>query len=166
MKKQILSFKNAFSGVWAVIKSESHMRFHMVAAFYVILFSFFYDFTAAQWAILLTLIGFVMTLEIVNTCIEQLCNLCADRYDPLVKLIKDAASGAVLVAAAAAAAVAVIFFWNFDVILSIAGFFACNPVLIVLLALSAVFAVIFILIGPTGIKNVILKFLRNFHNAE
>ncbi len=163
MRKQILSFKNAFSGVWSVIKSESHMRFHMVAAFYVILFSFFYSFSAAQWAILLTLIGLVTALEILNTCIEELCNLYADRYEPLVKLIKDAAAGAVLVMTVAAAAVAVIFFWNVDVILSIFSFFAGNIVLLILLAVSAGVSAVFVGLGPVGIKKVVSGLRHRFH---
>lgn len=157
MKKQILSFSYAFKGIWYTVKNESHMRFHMVAGFYVLLFSLFYNFSTAQTALLIILIALVIAAEIVNTCVEELCNLVADRYEPLVKVAKDTAAGAVLVLSIAAAAVAVVFFLDFDVLYGIFLFFMSNPVLLVLLVISVVFSVVFIWLGPVGIKE---KFLR------
>lgn len=129
----------------------------MVAGFYVLLFSLFYNFSSAQTALLIILIGLVAAAEIVNTCIEELCNLVADRYEPLVKTVKDASAGAVLALSIAAAATAVIFFFDFDVIYGIFLFFCSNPALIIPLVLSAVFSVVFVRLGPVGIKE---QFLR------
>lgn len=159
MKKQILSFKCAFRGVWYTVKSESHMRFHMVAGFYVLLFSLFYNFSAAQTALLIILIALIMFAEIVNTCIEELCNLISDRYEPLIRIAKDTAAGAVLVLSIAAVAVAVVFFLDFDVLYGIFLFFCDSPVLLALLVISAVFSVVFIVLGPVGIKEKLLKIL-------
>ncbi len=157
MKKQILSFKYALTGVWNTVKNEGHMRFHMTAGFYVLLFSSFYGFSAGQTALLVILIAAVLAAETVNTCIEELCNLTADRYDPLVKVAKDAAAGAVLILSIAAAVVAVIFFWNISIILQIINFFADNIFLLVLLVLSAVCSVIFVWLGPVGIREQLLR---------
>lgn len=138
------------------------MRFHIVAGIYVLVFSLFYDFTDGQYALLIVLIASVMAAETVNTCIEELCNLMFDHFEPLVKIIKDAAAGAVLILSVAAAAVAVIFFLDFEVIGRIILFFTANPVFLALLVLSAVISAIFIVWGPVGIKNKImhLKFLH------
>lgn len=155
MKKQLLSFKFAFRGLWSTIKKESHMRFHMTAAFYVVLFSLFYNFSAVQWAILVILMGLVMALEVLNTCVEELCDLYTDRYEPLVRLIKDGAAGAVLVMSAAAAVIAVIFFWDIQAVSNIIAFFEANIPLLFLLVLSVVLAVVFILLGPVGIMNAV-----------
>ncbi len=157
MRKQIRSFKYALNGIWNTVKSESHMRFHMVAGFYVLIFSLFYNFTSAQMALLIILIASVMAAEITNTCIEELCNLTADRYEPLVKAAKDAAAGAVLVLSVAAVAVAVIFFVDFEVIGRIFAFFACRPVLIAFLGVSAAVSVVFVWLGPVGIKEKLLR---------
>lgn len=96
MKKQIKSFKSAFRGFCFAVKSESHMRFHLVATFYVFVFGCFYDFSAAKWALLAVLCALVIALEMVNTCVEKLCDLFCDRYDFSVKIIKDIAAAAVL----------------------------------------------------------------------
>ena len=157
MKNQIFGFKCAFKGIWDTLKSESHMRFHMVAAFYVIIFSSFYSFSNIQWAILVLTIVLVMVLEMVNTCIEKLCNLVADRYEPLVKLAKDISAGAVLISAIGSAVVAVLFFLDLNVIGEIVSFFAENPFYLILLLISAVFSVIFVWLGPVGIKAKLFK---------
>lgn len=156
MRKQILSFKCALRGLSNTIKSESHMRFHMVAGFYVLLFSLFYDFTPAQIALLVVLIASVMVAEVFNTSIEEICNLTADRYEPLVKTAKDAAAGAVFVISVASVVVAVMFFWDIEKILAIFEFFANNLILSGVLCLSFVFAIIFIVLGPIGIKEKVL----------
>ena len=157
MIKQLLSFKSAFKGVWYTIKSESHMRFHMVAGFYVLLFSLFYEFSVSQTALLILLIASVMFAEIINTCLEELCNLVADRYEPIVKIVKDMAAGAVLVLSIASAIIAIIFYWNVPVIMQILSYFAKNIFMLVLLIISAVISVVFVALGPTGIKTAFLR---------
>ena len=150
MKKQIFGFKCAFKGIIRTINSESHMRFHIVAGIYVMLFSMFYSFSPTQYAVLVLLITSVMALETVNTCVEDLCGLVADRYEPLVKFAKDAAAGAVLTVALGAAVIACIFFLDFNVINTI------------FLLISAVISAFFVVLGPVGIKEKFIK-LKNRH---
>ncbi|WP_449076359.1 diacylglycerol kinase family protein [Ruminococcus sp.] len=162
MKKQIFGFKCAFKGIIRTINSESHMRFHIVAGIYVLLFSMFYSFSPAQYAVLVLLITLVMALETVNTCIEDLCGLVADRYEPLVKFAKDAAAGAVLIVAMGAVAIACIFFLDFNVINTIFTFFAENLLYLIFLLISAVISAFFVVLGPVGIKEKFIK-LKNRH---
>lgn len=129
----------------------------MVAAFYVVIFSFFYSFSIIQWAILILTMVLIMVLEMVNTCIEKLCNLVADRYEPLVKIAKDISAGAVLLSAIGSAVVAVLFFLDLNVIGNILSFFAENPFYLILLLISAVLSVIFVWLGPVGIKAKLFK---------
>ena len=44
----------------------------------------------------------VITAEILNTCIERVCDLYSNEFDERIRLIKDLAAGAVLVSAIAA----------------------------------------------------------------
>ena len=122
MKKQIKSFKSAFRGFCFAIKSESHMRFHLVATFYAFVFGCFYDFS--------------------------------------VKIIKDIAAAAVLAVSFSAVFTAVLFFLDFEVIGKIFSYFANNPVMLVLLILSAVISAVFVCAGPVKVKNAILGIKR------
>ena len=122
MKKQIKSFKSAFRGFCFAVKSESHMRFHLVATFYVFVFGCFYDFS--------------------------------------VKIIKDIAAAAVLAVSFPAVFTAVLFFLDFEVIGKIFLYFVNNPVMLVLLILSAVISAVFVCAGPVKVKNAILGIKR------
>lgn len=160
MKKQIKSFKSAFRGFCFAVKSESHMRFHLVATFYVFVFGCFYDFSAAKWALLAVLCALVIALEMVNTCVEKLCDLFCDRYDFSVKIIKDIAAAAVLAVSFPAVFTAVLFFLDFEVIGKIFSYFVNNPVMLVLLILSAVISAVFVCADPVKVKNAILGIKR------
>ncbi len=157
MKHQINSFKFAFRGIWFTIKNESHMRFHMVAGFYVILFSFFYNFSKAEWAIILVLIASIMTAEIFNTCLEQLCNLNTQSYDPIARIAKDVAAGAVLAFTFVAVTIAYLFYFDLNTINYIVQFFLQRPALLVLLVLSFILSALFIGFGPMGAKRIYHK---------
>lgn len=126
------------------------------------LFSMFYSFSPTQYAVLVLLITLVMALETVNTCVEDLCGLVADRYEPLVKFAKDAAAGAVLTVALGAAVIACIFFLDFNVINTIFTFFAENLLYLIFLLISAVISAFFVVLGPVGIKEKFIK-LKNRH---
>lgn len=162
MKNQFLSFKCAFRGVVNTIKSESHMRFHIVAGIYVVIFAMFYELSMTQWAVLILLITLILASEVVNTCIENLCNLTSDHFEPLVKLAKDAAAGAVLIEAVGAVIIAFVFFFNTNTFMKIIAFFANNIFMLILLVLSGAISIIFIGFGPVKIKNSIIHiFLKN-----
>lgn len=158
MKKQLKSFGCAIKGFFGAVCSEGHLRFHLVAAVYVLVFSSFYNFTAAQWAVLIILIALVIAAELVNTAIENTCDAVTTEQNEHIRRAKDMAAGAVLVLSIAAAAIAVIFFWDLEVIKNIFAFFSQNIPMLILLIISAVVSVLFIAISPA---KIIKKFKKD-----
>ena len=158
MKKQLKSFGCAIKGFFGAVCSEGHLRFHLVAAVYVLVFSSFYNFTAAQWAVLIILIALVIAAELVNTAIENTCDAVTTEQNANIGRAKDMAAGAVLVLSIAAAAIAVIFFWNLEVIKNIFAYFSQNTPMLILLIISAVVSVLFIAISPA---KIIKKFKKD-----
>lgn len=151
MKRQLRSFKNAFKGIASAFTTEIHMRFHFVVAFFVLLFAYICELTTPEWAILIITIGSVFAAELINTAIEQVCDLYSTEPNPLIGKIKDIAAGAVLVAAIAAIGVAVFVF-----VLSgnlMYGFerLSRHPFYFIPLGICAVCSVLFIIFG--GYKN-------------
>ena len=108
-------FQAAFRGIIRCINHERNMRIHTVAALYVFVFSFFFEFSITGYAVLFTVFGLIMALEIVNTGLEALADQISPGYSPVVKVVKDIAAGAVLIMAIFAVAVAVVLFWQPDV---------------------------------------------------
>ncbi len=58
-------FQAAFRGIIRCINHERNMRIHTVAALYVFVFSFFFEFSTTGYAVLFTVFGLIMALEIV-----------------------------------------------------------------------------------------------------
>lgn len=153
MKKQIKSFKVSAEGILYTFLNEAHMRFHLVAAVYVLVFANFYDMTKAKWALLVTVICLVLAAETFNTAVETLCDFCTKERNPMIKAVKDASSGAVLLVAIGAVAVGFILFWDTAVFKRIIFFFLDNPLFIIPLILSMAVSLLFIGFFPKLFKN-------------
>ena len=153
MKKQINSFKVAFQGIWYVIKTESHMRFHIVAACYVVLFGILFGVSFVEWAALSLAIVMVMSCEIINTSIERLSDLDEKENNRTIKIVKDAAAGAVLISAVGSAFVGLFIFMKPEKIAWVFGYFLSNPIALIILGISIILAILFIVKGSFNSKR-------------
>jgi len=109
-KKRYNSFKFALQGINSAVRSEPHMRLHVLSAIGVIVAGFLFQVTKLEWCLLAGSIGMVITAEIFNTSIETLTNLVSPERHPLAGKTKDLAAAAVLVSAITAAIVGLIIF--------------------------------------------------------
>ena len=94
----IQSFNWAFEGVIHVLRTQRNMRIHFAAAAGVLILAFSYGVTKLELMALLIAISFVLIAEMVNTAIEATIDLATTSFDPLAKMAKDIAAGAVLIA--------------------------------------------------------------------
>ena len=97
--KQTNTFINAANGIGYAIKQEVNMRIHVVAAGTAIATGYMLHLSALEWGIVIGCIVLVISLELLNTAIEILCDCITTEFNPLIKIIKDIAAGAVLIAA-------------------------------------------------------------------
>lgn len=107
------SFIHALRGIWAAVKSEPHMRFHLISSLLVIIAGFFFHVEPSDWMALIFSMGLVITAELINSAIEDMVNLVSPEIQPLAGRIKDMAAGAVLVSAITAAVIGVMVFWKY-----------------------------------------------------
>jgi diacylglycerol kinase (ATP) len=92
------SFNYAFEGVIHVLRTQRNMRIHFVVAAAVLVLAFVYDVTRLELIALMISITFVLIAEMVNTAVEATIDLSTPSFDPLAKVAKDIAAGAVLIA--------------------------------------------------------------------
>jgi diacylglycerol kinase len=97
--KLIKSFEYAWAGIRSCFKSEPNFRIHLVAAIVVILFSLLLNISATEWIAVVFCIALVLTMEMINTAIEKLCDVVHKEPHPVIKKVKDIAAGAVLLSA-------------------------------------------------------------------
>ncbi|TPE45539.1 diacylglycerol kinase [Pontibacter mangrovi] len=109
-KKRYNSFRFALRGISSAVRSEPHMRLHVLAAVAVAALGFAFDVTKTEWCLLVGSMGLVVTAEIMNTAIETVVNLVSPKYNPLAGKAKDLAAGAVLITAITAAIIGTVIF--------------------------------------------------------
>lgn len=134
------------------------MRIHTCVAAYVLIFSRFFALSLERKAILLLTISAVISAEMVNTAAEELSDLSSADYNPMARIAKDVAAGAVLICAVFAVAIGLLLFSNITAYLDIFRYLAGNPIIFLLLILSLVLSGFYIFLGPKGIQNQV-KFL-------
>jgi Diacylglycerol kinase len=129
------------------------MRIHLVVALYVLIFSAFFKLSGEGYAVLFLTIAGVMTAEMFNTVAEELCDLDAASFHPVVRIVKDMAAGAVLIAALFSVAVGVSLFWQPAAFEDILRYFAGNLLMLLLFVVSLAAGVVFIAAGPTALRD-------------
>ena len=110
IKARIASFGYAFKGIWVMIKTQPHARFHLMATLGVTLAGFAFQLPPIEWGLVLLAMAVVWVAEGMNTAIEFIVDLVSPDYHELAGRAKDVAAGAVLIGAIFAALIAAIIF--------------------------------------------------------
>ena len=110
LKRLIKSFKYAIEGIIYAFKYEQNIIVHTLIMILVIILGIALKLSYFEWLICLVLFGLVIATEMINTSIEAVVDLACPKIDPLAKIAKDTASGAVLVFAITAAISGLIIF--------------------------------------------------------
>ncbi|BDD08326.1 diacylglycerol kinase [Fulvitalea axinellae] len=99
IRRRLGSFKYAINGLLLLIREEHNSRIHFFAGIMAILLGWLLEINSVEWMIICGVIGFVFAMELINSAIENLCDLVSPEKNDLVKKAKDQAAGAVLVSA-------------------------------------------------------------------
>jgi len=104
------TFNYAFQGVIHVLRTHRNMRIHVLAAVVVLVAALALGVSRFELIGLLLAIAFVLIAEMINSAIEGAIDVATTSFDPMAKLAKDIAAGAVLIASVNAIAVGYLVF--------------------------------------------------------
>jgi len=104
------SFNYAFEGVIHVLRTQRNMRIHFLVAAAVLVAAVGFGVERLELIVLLLSICFVLVAEMFNTAVEAAVDVASTSFDPMAKLAKDIAAGAVLISAVNAVAVGYLVF--------------------------------------------------------
>ena len=104
-------FYDAFRGLIKGFSHHSIMLQYILAAMTVCA-GFVLRLNAGEWAAVIICIGLVITAEILNTCIEKVCDMYSTDYNSKIREIKDLAAGAVLAASLTAFVTAMVILFS------------------------------------------------------
>jgi diacylglycerol kinase len=93
------SLKYAVSGIYFCLRTQRNMRIHVVAGFSAMALGLWLRVPLINLAIVAVVSSLVVTMEMLNTAIENAVDLYTHRRHPLAKIAKDVAAAAVLVSA-------------------------------------------------------------------
>lgn len=134
--KFVKSLGYALKGIITGIKEERNVRIDIVAAFYVLVFSNFYDFTVTQKLMLVFICFTVLGFELMNTAVERAVDKPDKEHWLQAGAAKDTAAGGVLLVAIGAATAGIMLFWDVEVFRKIFSFFVNYPIMILCLAVT------------------------------
>ncbi len=126
------------------------MRAHFSLCVYMYTYLLCYDFfvlTKTEWAIILLVNALVFSLEIVNTAVEKAVDMVTEEKNPLAKISKDAAAGAVLVSAVFAVIIGVLILGQPEAFKAMFTYYKEHIYMLVVLAVSLVLTFGFIIKG-------------------
>lgn len=110
MRQFSRSFANAFSGLRVAWKEERNFRIDFACAVLVLVLGWYVGISSLAFAFLVIAIGAVLTAEVFNTALEELCDKFQPTQDPHIKKIKDLAAAAVLITSLGALVIGILVF--------------------------------------------------------
>lgn len=104
----VQSFRDAFSGIAYVLRSQRNARIHLVVTVAVAVLGVWLELNVLEWTAVAIAAGLVWAAEFINTALEVTIDLISPGEHSLAGIAKDISAGAVLLAVIAAVIVGVL----------------------------------------------------------
>lgn len=101
---------HGIDGIIHTIKKERNMLIHFLIMILVITAGVVFKISFIEWLICFILFGIVLSLELMNTAVENVVDLVTEEKKEKAKRAKDTAAGAVLIAAIISAIIGILIF--------------------------------------------------------
>ncbi|HEY5689787.1 MAG TPA: diacylglycerol kinase family protein [Yeosuana sp.] len=88
----------AFRGTYFLLKTEASIQVQFGIFLLLTVLGFYFNISTAEWLIQYLAISIVMSIEAINTAVEELANFIHPEKHKKIGLIKDIAAGAVFIA--------------------------------------------------------------------
>lgn len=110
MKRVLNSFIYAYNGIKYVFKTQNNFKIQVSIFILAIILAEIYHISNYEWLILILISALVMSLEIINTSIENLVDLVTNDFHSNAEKAKDTAAAAVLLVSFLAILIGLIIF--------------------------------------------------------
>lgn len=96
-----------------MLQSERNFQIEVFALLVNLFLIVYLRVSTVDAAIILVVCFAVLSLEILNTCVEKICDIIQPEYDERIKIIKDMAAGSVFLMAMASVVVGVLIYFKY-----------------------------------------------------
>ena len=88
----------AFKGAYFLLKTEASIQVQFGIFIMLTVFGFYFNISTAEWLFQFLAIGMVMSIEGINTAVEEIADFIHPEKHKKIGLIKDIGAGAVFIA--------------------------------------------------------------------
>jgi diacylglycerol kinase (ATP) len=106
LKGRIKGMGYAIKGAWMLLRNEASIQVQAVIAILITAAGFYFNISTTEWILQTITIALVMSIEGLNTAIEEMADFIHPNKNSRIGYIEDVAAGAVFFAAMAAIIVA------------------------------------------------------------
>ncbi len=104
------SFAFAWQGIRYSYKTQLNFRIHLLGLLGVVVAGFIFQINTTEWLLIIVCSMLVLSLELINTAIEFLCDAVTKEIHPFIKIVKDVSAASVLLAATGSVAIGLVIF--------------------------------------------------------
>jgi diacylglycerol kinase (ATP) len=107
---RLKSISYAFKGAYHLIANEASIKVQFAIGIIMTIVGFYFDLSTTEWIIQILVIALIMTIEGINTAIEEIADFIHPEFHKKIGLIKDISAGAVFIFAIAAVIIGLIIY--------------------------------------------------------
>ena len=89
--------KYSINGLVCYAKDGKSIILYLACSIIEIILGFLYHINGLEWILIICILGFILSVELINTAIEAACDAITKEYNPLIKIAKDCGSGATFI---------------------------------------------------------------------
>lgn len=89
--------KNSWNGIICYAKEGKSIIIYLVCALIEILMGIVYQINGLEWILIVCILGIILTVEIINTAIEAVCDAVTKEYNDFIRIAKDCGSASTFV---------------------------------------------------------------------
>ena len=96
-KTVMQTFTNSLNGIRCYARDGKSIILYLVGVILEVLFAILFNVSGLEWILIIVMLGIILSVELLNTAIEAVCDAVTKEFNPLIKIAKDCGSGATFV---------------------------------------------------------------------
>ena len=91
------TFMNSLNGIRCYARDGKSIILYLVGVILEILFAIIFNVNGLEWILIVVMLGVILSVELLNTAIEAVCDAVSKEFNPYIKIAKDCGSAATFV---------------------------------------------------------------------
>ena len=89
--------KNSLEGISSYAKDGKSFIIYVFCSLIEIIAGFAFNVNGLEWILIISMLGIILAIELLNTAIEETCDAITKEFNPYIKVAKDCGSAATFV---------------------------------------------------------------------